>query len=57
MKKKSLTISHTQHRTFKPKKKNWDVREKGDSHRVQEKVNKGNKNRKKLKEKKLVKFN
>ena len=55
-KKKNLTISHTQHRTLpiptpiSLKRKNGNVRKKGDPHREQEKVNKG-KNRRKVKRK------
>ena len=47
--KKSITISHTQHMTtpiatpFQPKRKNGDVRKRGDPHQEQENVNKGKK--------------
>ena len=60
--KKSITIPHTQHRTApiptpsQPKRKNGDVRKRGDPHQEQEKVNKGKKGGK-LKENKLIKLN
>ena len=53
--KKSITTSHTQHRTrpiptlFQPKRKNGGVNKRGDPHREQEKVNKERKTGKKLK--------
>ena len=46
--KKSITISHTQHRTtpiptpFQQKRKNEDVRNRGEQHQEQEKVKKVN---------------
>ena len=47
--KKSITISHIQHKTtsiptpLQPNRKNGDVRKRGDLHQEQEKVNKGKK--------------
>ena len=41
---------------FQPKRKKGDMKKRGDSHQEQEKVNKG-KNRRKLKENKIIKLN
>ena len=62
--KKSITFSHTQHRTtpipcpISTKENEWGrVRKRGDLHKEQEKVNKGKKTGEKLKENKLIMLN
>ena len=56
--KKIITISHTQQfpLPFRPKRKNGDMRKRGDPHQEQETVNNGKRTERKLKENKIIKL-